>query len=397
MLTTQQKNVLLESMVKILELPDSAYEKAKNRYEDLGEWFGRDDSTLKDNDPHIFPQGSFRLGTAIKPLSEDEEYDLDLGCKLKKGVRKESHTQYDLKTMIGKELDAYRIARRIKTPIEEKHRCWRLEYQDEMSFHMDIVPCIPLNDIQRGYLYESIRSAGIDSEIVEQVSESSISITDDRDEKYDEISGDWNISNPEGYAQWFVFKMKRREGGILMERAQVDDVPDYRVKSPLQRVIQLLKRHRDNMFKDNEDIKPISIIITTLATRAYNGEKDIESALANILLNMGDFVNPTVPRVENPVNPAEDFADRWSMEQYGHLKLERNFWQWLEQAQHDFGQITSSVNSEFIAEQIMNKFSLRINKEALAASIGLMTTASVKSKEYILEEENTTSPWRCEE
>lgn len=397
MLTTQQKNVLLESMVEILELPDSAYEKAKNRYEDLGEWFGRDDSTLKDNDPHIFPQGSFRLGTAIKPLSEDEEYDLDLGCKLKKGVSKESHTQNDLKTMIGKELEAYRVTRRIKAPTEEKHRCWRLEYQDELSFHMDIVPCIPLNDVQRGYLYESMKLTGIDNKIIEQVSKSSISITDDRDEKYHEISNDWNISNPEGYAQWFVFRMKRREGEVLMERAQVDEVPDYKLKTPLQRVIQLLKRHRDNMFKDDEDIKPISIIITTLATRAYSGENDIELALKNILSKMGDFVKPNIPRVENPVNPDEDFADRWSMAQYGHLKLERNFWQWLEQAQHDFGLITSSVNSDFITEQIMNKFSLRINKEALAASIGLITTASVKSKEYLLEEENTTSPWMCEE
>lgn len=393
MLTREQINVLLESMVEVLELPDSAYEKAKNRYEDLGEWFGRDESTLKNNDPHIFPQGSFRLGTAIKPLSEDEEYDLDLGCKLKNGVSKESHTQRDLKTMIGKELEVYRVARRIKIPKEEKHRCWRLEYQDELSFHMDIVPCIPLNDIQRGYLYESMRSTGIDSEIVEQVAESSISITDDRDEKYNEISGDWNISNPEGYAQWFVFKMRRREGRVLTERAQVDEVPDYKLKTPLQRVIQILKRHRDNMFKDDEDIKPISIIITSLATRAYSGEDDIGSALENILSKMESFIKPNIPRVENPVNPEEDFADRWSMEQYKYLNLERNFRLWLEQAQYDFTLMTSSEDSKFITEQVMSKFSLPINKEILAERLGLIVIVPAKSKEYVLEKDNITSPW----
>ncbi len=36
------------------------------------------------------------------------------------------------------------------------------------------------------------------------------------------------------------------------------------------------------MFGDDES-KPISIIITTLAARAYNGETDIFTALNNIL------------------------------------------------------------------------------------------------------------------
>jgi hypothetical protein len=65
MITKEQRNYILENMIKNLELPESAYEKARKRYEDLGEWFGREESTVKDNDPHIFPQGSFRLGTAM--------------------------------------------------------------------------------------------------------------------------------------------------------------------------------------------------------------------------------------------------------------------------------------------------------------------------------------------
>ena len=45
----------------------------------------------------------------------------------------------------------------------------------------------------------------------------------------------------------------------------------------------ILKRHRDNWSKDNPDLKPISIILTTLAARAYNGETDIVAALAMFL------------------------------------------------------------------------------------------------------------------
>ena len=77
--------------------------------------------------------------------------------------------------------------------------------------------------------------------------------------------------------------------------AQVDDLPAYRWKSPLQRCVQILKRHRDVMFADNLDSKPISIIITTLAGKAYQGEVEIADALDRILSNMGSLINPTVP------------------------------------------------------------------------------------------------------
>lgn len=43
--------------VEALELPPGAYERAKRRYESLGEWFSRKKSTLAANDPHIFVQG----------------------------------------------------------------------------------------------------------------------------------------------------------------------------------------------------------------------------------------------------------------------------------------------------------------------------------------------------
>jgi hypothetical protein len=36
------------------------------------------------------------------------------------------------------------------------------------------------------------------------------------------------------------------------------------VKTPLQQAVQILKRHRDMMFADDPEHKPISVIITTL-------------------------------------------------------------------------------------------------------------------------------------
>ena len=51
------------------------------------------------------------------------------------------------------------------------------------------------------------------------------------------------------------------------------------------------------MFADDEDSKPISIILTTLAAKTYSGEQDMHLALTNILESMGKLVNSISPRV----------------------------------------------------------------------------------------------------
>lgn len=396
MITNEQKRVVIDNMIKLLELPDSAYDKARKRYEDLGEWFDRDESAVSGNNPHIFPQGSFRLGTAIRPLDESEEYDLDLACKLRDGISKDNHTQETLKKLIGIELEAYRKARGIKNELEPKHCCWRLEYQDDLSFHMDIVPCIPADENRRKAILESIRKTGLDEYVAGSASQTTISITDDRHEGYKHICDDWNISNPEGYAKWFEYRMNPQQTRILLEKAQVDDVPLFKKKTPLQQVIQILKRHRDNWSKDNPDSKPISIIITTLAARAYNGETDVVTALGNVLEKMGGLVNPARPRVPNPVDPEEDFADRWYRQDCLHLRLEKNFNDWLLQARTDFQHITSTTDTEFLCEHIEEKFSLRVNESELKKQLGI-SVASVNiitPKTHTIDRQDSARPWK---
>lgn len=388
----QQKNQLMTSMVEGLELPESAYLKAKDRYEDIGEWLGRDESQCRDNDPHIFPQGSFRLGTAIRPLVEDESYDLDLACKLTEGISKGTHTQEELKKTVGNEIELYRVARGIVAPLEPKHRCWRLEYQDGLSFHMDIVPCIPADDSRQQLIFESLRKSGTDDLFAESTSHMTVSITDDRDPEFKKITENWQVSNPEGYAKWFEAQNETLQM-VLEKAAQVDDMPLYKRKTTLQRSIQLLKRHRDLMFKNDPDVKPISIIITTLAATAHQGETDIESAMSTILSRMGDLVNPTRPRVPNPVDPAEDFADRWSMPQYRGLNLEKNFWDWLKQAQIDFELLYSTDDAVFISEQARQKFSVRMDASELRKSLGLALGVSIILPKSHAIESTPPKPW----
>ena len=262
---------------------------------------------------------------------------------------------------------------------------------------MDIVPCIPESGTRRQDIFESLTKSGAEESIARSASELTVSITDDRNHNYRSISDDWNISNPEGYANWFEKTMKKALRFDLMEKsAQVDDVPLFRRKTPLQRVIQLLKKHRDIMFVEDEDSKPISIILTTLAAKAYSGEQDMYLALTNILDNMGKLVNSITPRVPNPVDPGEDFADRWSMPKYSHLNLEENFWSWLEQAKNDLSLIENSTQPDFISKQASAKFGIRLDEAVLAKGLGIESSPSVTSTPKRHEVKDENRPWRSE-
>lgn len=368
---------IYEEILKTIDIPESAYEKAEARYKDLGSWFERSDSKCSSFSPRISPQGSFRLGTVIRPINPDDPYDLDLNCRLREGIEKHLYSQKQLKELVGSDVEAYRIARGIQDKKEEKRRCWRLNYADTLKFHMDIVPSIPETQDRRKTIQEMMIRGGVEESLSINVAEWTGAITDNERKSYPIISNDWCVSNSEGYALWFESRMmlarplleKRAfESGV---QAQVDDLPAYRWKSPLQQCLQILKRHRDVLFAKNPDSKPISIILTTLAGRAYQGETDVAEALNQILSNMGSYVNGVKPRVPNPVNSEEDFSDKWSESKYSHLRLEESFWYWLDRAKTDLKVIGDSRNANEISGQVKDKLATSLDVSKLVNSLGV--------------------------
>ena len=363
---------ILREIAATIDIPDSAYEKANQRYLDLGNWFKRAESRAYAFDPHISPQGSFRLGT----VHLSDEYDLDFGCRLCQGISKHTHTQKQLKELVGCDLEDYRRARNITNKLDEKRRCWRLAYKDELPFHMDSVPSIPEEEGQRQFLREAMVRAGALEALAEQVARFAGAVTDKSSAGYAIVTPNWHVSNSEGYALWFESRMKLdlrliESLAIRAKAARVESLPTWKWKTPLQLCVQILKRHRDVMFAENPEGKPISIIITTLAAQAYQGEQDLVLAMGRILSTMGNHVGDRKPRVPNPVNPVEDFADKWGRPDHAQLNLEGNFWDWLEQAQSDFKLIMESRDSDFIAEQVHTKLNTRIEPGSLRAAIGI--------------------------
>ena len=237
---------------------------------------------------------------------------------------------------------------------KEGRRCWTLNYADSAMFHMDILPAIPDD-------YRWLLGLGVPFDLARHA----VCITD---KKRWDIDPDWPRSNPKGYDLWFRERMKivfaqRRKMFAEQMRTNIEDVPEYKVKTPLQRAIQILKRHRDLMFENDPDDKPISIIITTLASHAYNNQEDLFDALSSIINGMPEYISQVNGKVwiSNPVNPRENFADKWQENPEKELKFRR----WLFKAQEDISSAFSERGINNVTDRLKPAFGERATNEAV--------------------------------
>ena len=375
-------NETLQKLIEYLDVPKSYYEMAAERYLSVYRHLIREGSTVKDMSPDVYLQGSFRLGTVIRPLLPTALFDLDMVCELI--ATKGSFTQEQVKNLLGYEIKLYVEFNKFKEEAEEKPRCWRLNYADKVGFHMDILPAIPEDKNVTEILADVLRKQGVNPHLADKA----IAITDIYDSNYRTITSKWPHSNARGYAAWFDSRMEviakaiRKSLVEMQKYAAVEDVPSYELKTPLQRVIQILKRHRDWMFRDNPELKPISMIITTLAAHAYNGEADLADALHGILERMPDFVNKTSPWVVNPIHPLEHYSEKWDSKP----ELQENFWAWYYSAVNYFEQIQLQEGSR-LKGLIKKGFDIELSENtdrsvgataAAAPTIYVPQSASVK-------------------
>lgn len=345
--TTIYSNILL-GLDKDLDITKTEYDNAVSRYEAVGKWLAGNGSMLAPYKPDIYPQGSFLLGTLIRPINEETHIDIDLVCRLR--GKKDSWTQEDLKTIVGDRLKSHRNYKNMLD--KEGRRCWTLQYADSAQFHLDILPSLVDKDYD--ILLENSKKS-IDTSRIETPA---IRITDRETWNYSSgtVPELWPKTNPFGFARWFKSRESLLQGRRSLLEKSIHPVPEYREKkSVLVRVVQILKRHRDILFANDPD-KPTSIILTTLAAKAYEGEQDIYSALMNMISRMTLFIeikydnsrNKNLKWVENPVNPEENFANRWSEKN----DKQKNFYAWMESLKRDFNLVLNGNDSTIITENL---------------------------------------------
>lgn len=356
-------NVAIEKLAEELAVPQDRFDQAERRYKDLGEFLHREESKVRDYDPDVYIQGSFALGTPIKPSSTDEDYDLDIVVSFR-SLTKADISQADLRALLRTELQAYRKARGIQNEVGDSRRCCTLLYADGAQFHMDVLPAVPneanMRVVLSGYLADQALADG------------AIAITDsDENESYSVITNHWPRSNPRGFASWFksrqLVQLNERRRAFLDAQgkvtASVEDVPVFRVRTPLQSAIMILKRHRDEWFADHDpDLKVISVILTTLSTHAYTGEARVADAIGKILRDMPLQIKDRqgVSWIANPTDPSENFADRWKT----YPKRRQAFLDWLEAARKHFGAVQGFSD----ANNVLNELAWNLGKPVVEAA-----------------------------
>lgn len=173
---------------------------------------------------------------------------------------------------------------------------------------------------------------------------------------------DFVVPYPRGFAAWFESRAalgRIRSTTSNEARAAIEDVPPYEWKTALQRCIQILKRHRDVMFQKNSDLAPISMIITNLAAHAYDGETDLLVALRSIVDRMPEYVRATAPRVPNPADPAEDYAEKWAADP----KLEKSFWEWHATVSADLKRLPQILDGRTFPRDVRSMFHIDLTAD----------------------------------
>lgn len=377
------KGALLEEITKQLDISPSMYKIAVERYETIANYLQK-----KGVEADFYPQGSFRLGTVTRPVKngKDSEYDIDLVCHMAKD--KDETTPSVVKNTVGTALKMDACYRDLLD--DEGRRCWTLIYAEiqDTGFHIDILPSV---SEEQGNI-QLLTGYGVRSELAQ----SAIAITNKNEQTYS-----WASGNPRGYAEWFdeinkpMFDTVVKEAREAIFRsntsifASIDDVPLQLVRTPLQRVVQILKRHRDVRFVGHEleADKPISMIITTLSAQIVrNWQCSTSDTFALLrfvvtrLTEYADLIGNNASKIvgdtkalirrdfsanrwtiSNPVNPLENFADRWHENDNRKAKA---FFLWVKWVQTDLIDVLS--RPDFTDEALTLFFGDSIIKKASA-------------------------------
>lgn len=277
MIQTSAVSAELESLLGLiaehLQLPPSLDSKARERYGSLTTYL--QSTSLARYPISVYAQGSYRIGTTVKPLSGDE-FDLDFVVEL---VLPSLVDPGDLVAAVWNEI---RKNGNYAGMIERRPSCIRLLYADE--FHMDIVPAVP--DAKHGGTAILIPR---------------------------ETNGAlrWHATNPRGYAAWFESQAARR---VITKEMAVEPLPKplpAEEKSPLQTSVQLYKRHHHIAVED-EHFRTPSVVLTTILTETASEGTTLSEIISRLVEAIGQYEEAaTPPAVLNPAAEHELISDKW--------------------------------------------------------------------------------------
>jgi hypothetical protein len=356
---------VIDGSLRQLELTATQHKQLEVAYNSVARWLADSNHPLLSN-VSIYPQGSVRLRTTVRPLGKDE-FDVDLVCFLP-SANQHLHSADYIYELVGNRLKGHDVYKRM---LEEKKRCWRLDYADGSRFHMDITPA--MQNLNCG-------NSGI--------------LVPDRDRQ------ELKPSNPIGYSDKFddVSRLAPRFRSFdvtqlskVLADASIEPLPNpMQSKDFLRRTVQLAKRHRDLYFQKHDGYPPISIILTTLAMESYGVHSsgvfdDPWHFLRTVMADMPRYVRKTVDgyEVTNPSTDGENFAEKWNETPQQAL----DFMQWHQQFLTDVDRLVAAQGldqvSKILNERLVGSESIHWQKNMIGGVSNARVTGGLYREPHV--------------
>ncbi|MCY4283861.1 MAG: nucleotidyltransferase [Thiotrichales bacterium] len=286
-----------------IQLSQTDYAKAVDRYEAVNSWIDRKGSPLEDRVVVFYPQGSMAIGAVIATRATSDEFDLDVVAQLDLPSWVTPQQVLDLlfKAINGE------TGSRYHGKVRRRTRCVTVEYADNM--HIDVTPAI-----RRTHTPE--RESWIFHHRAEASEEQSFLY----------------IANPYGFAEWFETStpLDAHFSDAYIERAtayeqmafaaaESEPVPTQQPvsrKSKAVIVLQLLKRWRNLCYGDRAGRRPPSILLSRLIADAANHTDSLSEELLHQARNLLAVFQAAdrdgrLVHVTNPVCDEDVLTDRW--------------------------------------------------------------------------------------
>ena len=209
-------------------------------------------------------QGSYALGTTIRPVKDTDEYDVDRLVYLE-------HDRYKApKDYVDGVYWCLRANGNLADKVQMNTRCVTVNYAGE--FKIDVVPCIAYNG--NHFIFNR-------------------------------VTNEPEPTDGGGFRDWFNEKNKITNGNLKL----------------VTRLLKYLRDHKRTF------IAP-SVLLTTLignTVHDWEGDTDfrtIPDALLTVITRMDEFLRPRsfMPKIGNPALPTETFTRHWDQAKYNHFR-----------------------------------------------------------------------------
>lgn len=361
----RQKDIL--KLIAQLDITPTMYRNTVEKYHAIADFL--DDCGIEAD---MYPQGSFAFGTVVRPSAKDPDanYDLDFICQLK--MDRDQIAPSELRRRIENALTS---SNRYGGKLEVCEECFTIQYADinGVGFTIDIVPAVDESLANKLALMSKSNRSDLIS--------SAIAIPRHNGER----NYSWLTNNPKGFKRWFdeintPFLIARRDENrrAIFEANQrafssVEEIPVALERSALQRVIQILKYHRDTYYAkrlNGDDLKPISAILNTLAAgiaKSTDPSLDVFSLLSYVLDELNIYAEHMQMRsdmfrqlygsravishndgkwvIQNPADPGDNLADKWN----ANPAIPQVFFNWVSICRNDLIKSLSLPDAQFRA------------------------------------------------